>query len=433
MTPTLHALSLRDASAGIARGEFSARELSAAQLARAASVDPGIHAWATLDPDRIRSEAARCDRSQVHAEIAGVGVGVKDIIDTADLPTEMGAEIFAGNQPTDDASCVARLKAAGGYVFGKTTTTAFAFMDPAKTRNPWHAGHTPGGSSSGSAAAVAAGEVNVALGTQTNGSVIRPAAYCGVVGFKPSRGWADYAGVFVFSETFDTLGTFTRSVADAALIASVLADSGRIGATADTLSRAPRLAYLREFPWTRVEGDAADALDAAATRLRQAGAEVTPVEMSEALRTAHLAHRTIMLFEGAKRLNPVRTRNPGRMPKKLDAALDDARAISPDAYRAASEERRAAIEACMRWLAPYDAILCPPATSGAPAGLESTGDPGCCTLWSFTGFPAIALPIGMDARGLPLGLQLATIGGADNRLLAVAQWCETCMPFTGLV
>ena len=429
----LYAKSLKESSAAIARGEISARELAEAQLAHIARVDPAVEAWATLDPDHVYMDASRCDRSRVHGAIAGVGVGVKDVIDTADLPTELGCAMFAGRRPNDDATCVARIKEAGGYVFGKTVTTAFAFLDPGKTHNPWHAGHTPGGSSSGSAAAVATAQVSVALGTQTNGSVIRPAAFCGVVGFKPTRGWAEFDGIFVFSETFDTLGTFTRSVADAACIAAVLAEAGRISTTTEVLTHAPRLAYLPEFLWTRLERDGADALQSAASRLREAGAEVTPVELPEALKSVNLAHRTIMLFEGAQRLAPIKVRDPDRMPKHADAALEEGRAITPIAYRAALDERRVAIDACMRWLAPYDAILCPAANGAAPVGLESTGDPGCCTLWSFVGFPAIAIPAAVDKRGMPLGVQLATIGGADNRLLSVAQWCETCMPFSGLV
>ena len=219
---------LIDAVAAIAAGRLSASELAEEELARIARTDGAVEAWESLDPAHVRREAARCDREAVTGPLAGIGIGVKDIIDTRDFDTAMGSPIYAGHRPTADAPCVARLRAAGAYVFGKTVTTPFAFMDPGKTRNPWHREHSPGGSSSGSAAAVAAGQVLAAIGTQTNGSVVRPAAYCGVVGFKPTLHAIPYAGAHLFSAQFDTLGTFTRTVADAARLASVLADPGRI-------------------------------------------------------------------------------------------------------------------------------------------------------------------------------------------------------------
>jgi Asp-tRNA(Asn)/Glu-tRNA(Gln) amidotransferase A subunit family amidase len=222
----LHALSMTAAAGMIAAQRVSARALADAQLARIAATDAAIHAWATLDPALVRASADRCEHAR--GPLAGIGIGVKDIIATRALPTAMGLPFGAEQCSTADAAVVERLSEAGGYVFGKTVTTELAFMHPGKTRNPWNAAHTPGGSSSGSAAAVAAGHVCAALGTQTNGSIIRPAAYCGVVGFKPTFGMVPYAGVMVFSETLDTLGTLTRSVADAAHIGGVLAGDGRI-------------------------------------------------------------------------------------------------------------------------------------------------------------------------------------------------------------
>ena len=422
-----HRWSLSFAATAIGSHRSSARALADAQLARIAATDDAIAAWSTLDAAHVRREAARCDAANAGAPLAGIGIGVKDIIATRALPTEMGSPIFAGHRPLADAACVARLIAAGGYVFGKTVTTEFAFMHPGKTHNPWHAAHTPGGSSPGSAAAVAAGHVAGALGTQTNGSIIRPAAYCGVVGFKPSFGAISFEGVNVFSESLDTLGTFTRTVADAAHLASALAES--ISATVRPLERAPRLGYLTGFPWTHVDSDP---LDRAILRLRAAGAAIAPVTLPAPVAEANVVHKTIMLFEGARNLGSLQRRERSRMSTVLNDALDQGRAIDEGSYRAALEQQRLAIATLTAWLQAFDAIVAPPAPAGAPPSLLSTGDPSCCTLWSLAGFPALTLPIGRDASGLPLGMQLASSAGSDAHLLSVASWCEERLPFVGL-
>ncbi len=358
---------------------------------------------------------------------------MKDIIATADAPTQMGSPIYAGHRPDKDAECVARLKRAGGYVFGKAVTTAFAFLDPAETKNPWNPRHTPGGSSSGPAAAVASGQVTGAIGTQTNGSVIRPAAYCGVVGFKPTKDAIPFTGVHLFSETLDQLGTFTRSVADAARLAGALAGTGRIAQLGAPIAKPPRLAYLDGFPWTlEVDCDADDTLDAAATTLRKHGAEVVAVGFPAPWREVNRVHKTIMLYEAGTYLAALQDRERARLPPNLNAALDEGRKMTRADYETAMERRAAAIVFFEGWLAGYDAIIAPPAPGPAPEGLESTGDPSCCTLWSLTGFPAIAIPIDLAANGLPLGMQLAAPAGKDDRLLAVAAWCEACLSFKGL-
>jgi Asp-tRNA(Asn)/Glu-tRNA(Gln) amidotransferase A subunit family amidase len=434
--PRFYALPLTAAADGIAAGTLTAGALAEAQLARIAATDAAIEAWAHLDPLRVRAEAVICDarKGARHGSLHGIGIGVKDIIATADEPTQMGSPIYAGHRPKEDAACIARLKRAGGFVFGKAVTTAFAFLDPSKTRNPWNPQHTPGGSSAGPAAAVAAGHVGGAIGTQTNGSVIRPAAFCGVVGFKPTKDAIPFPGVNVFSETLDQIGTFTRNVADAARLAGALADPGRIAAVPATIAKPPRLAYLDGFPWTQeVDCDADDTLDAAATRLRQHGAEVVAVSLPAPWREAHLVHRTIMLYEAARHLGALQERERARLSPKLNAALDEGRAISGADYKVAMVLREAAIVSLAEWLAGYDAIIAPPAPGPAPEGLGSTGDPSCCTLWSLTGFPAIALPIGLAGNGMPLGMQLAAPAGSDDPLLAIASWCEARLAFKGLV
>jgi amidase len=453
----VHAMTLAEATAAFAAGTLPARALADAQLARIDATDSAIGAWAHLDPVQVRREADRLDAARAAAAtrvaapggsgataggepvavalagpLAGVGIGVKDIVATADQPTALGSPIFEGHLPPADAACIGRLKRAGGYVFGKTVTTAFAFLDPGKTRNPWNPAHTPGGSSSGSAAAVAARQVCAAIGTQTNGSVIRPAAFCGVVGFKPTLGAIPADGVHVFSETLDTVGTFTRTVADAARLASVLADPGRIGSAIAPLARPPRLAYLADFPWTQVGCDADDALDAAATKLRAAGADVVPVSLPDSLDETARTLRTIMLFEAVTHLAALQDRERARLTPALNAALDEGRALTADDYRRALVSRRVMIAAAQDWLARYDALIAPPATGPAPEGLGTTGDPSCCTMASLLGFPALSLPVGFAGNGLPLGMQLVAPTDTDDRVLAVAAWCETRLPFAGL-
>ena len=426
--PALHRLTLSEAACAVASGAATARSLAEASLARIRATEPVVQAWAHLSAERVLRLADAAPPAG-EGPLRGVGVGVKDIIDTADLPTEIGTPIHAGRRPLRAAACVERLHAAGAYVFGKTVSTAFAFLDAGATRNPWRPAHTPGGSSSGSAAAVAAAQVAAAIGTQTNGSVIRPAAFCGVVGFKPTYGLVDFTGAHVFSDTFDTLGTFTRTVRDAALLASVLAPAQRIAAQPAALSRPPRLAYLAAFPWSALAPGMDDALAAAAVRLRAAGATVTPVGFPDGWRDAHRVHRAIMLYEGAQHLASIQSQHRDRLSAQTNAALDEGHATAEADYRAALAARGQAIAYFVDWLAPYDAVIAPPAPGGAPAGLASTGDPGCCTLWSLTGFPAIALPTGFDAHGLPLGLQLAALPNADDALLRVAAWCEAELGF----
>jgi amidase len=306
-------------------------------------------------------------------------------------------------------------------------------MDPGKTKNPWNPRHTPGGSSSGSAAAVAAGHVAGAIGTQTNGSVIRPAAYCGIVGFKPTFGTLPYAGCHVFSETLDQLGVLTRNVADAGRLAAALAEPGTIAAQIAALPKPPRLAYLATFPWAAFDCDADDVLEAAATRLRQHGADVAAVKLPAAWHEAHRVLRTIMLHEAGRRLGGLQDRERARMSPKLNAALDEGRTIAAADYETALGARARAIAALAAWLEGFDAILAPAAPAGAPEGLDTTGDPSCCTLWSLTGFPALTVPVGFDAARMPVGLQIAAPAGGDDRVLAVAAWCEARLPFKGLV
>ena len=428
-----YALTVAAAAAALRARAFTSEALTGAMLDRVAATDANVQAWACLDNEYAIATARDIDVNRPGGPLAGIAIGVKDIIATADLPTQIGSPIFADAQPARDAECVSRLKRAGGFVLGKTVTTEFAFMQPGKTRNPWNAAHTPGGSSSGSAAAVAIGQVAAALGTQTNGSVIRPAAYCGVVGYKPTLGLLPYEGAYLFSHTLDTLGVFARNVDDCALLAACLADRGALDADLAAPTAAPRLALLAEFPWVGANGEQRAAIDSAVELLRSAGAEFTTITLPERLQSANLVHRTIMLHEGAQHLGALQDKERLRMSAKLNAALDQGRLIGATAYADAIAQRTEVIAALTALLKPFDAVLSSSAPGPAPEDLTQTGDPGCCTLWSLAGFPALNLPIALAPNGLPLGLQLAAAQRKDSELLALARWCEAQLPFRGLV
>ncbi|HET9765122.1 MAG TPA: amidase, partial [Casimicrobiaceae bacterium] len=370
----------------------------------------------------------------------GLTFAAKDLFDVAGHPTGGGNPDWAQSNPVPErhAWAVQTLLDAGATLVGKTITDEVSlgilgenpfYGTPVNPRAP---GHVPGGSSSGSAAAVALGQVPAALGTQTNGSMIRPAAYCGVVGFKPTHDALPFSGVNAFSPTLDTLGVFARDVADCALLASCLADPGRIASEPARVGSAPRVAFLPAFPWVPTGAEQERALQIASNALRSAGARLTAVSLPDAGHEAHLVLRSIMLHEGAQQLGALQLRERPRMSAKLNAALDEGREIDAKTYRAALARRDALIVEAVAWLAPFDAILTPPAPGPAPADLTQTGDPACCTLWSLLGFPAITIPIALSDSGLPLGLQLATIAGDDERLLAVARWCEEHLPFERL-
>lgn len=416
----------------LASGAATSRSLVTALAARAAACDAQLRIWASFDAARALRLAAECDALPADAEarpLRGVPFGVKDIIDTADLPTQRGSRAYEGHHPGRDAEVVARLKRAGALVLGKAQTTELAFMHPSPVRNPWNPAHTPGGSSAGSAAGVAAGFFPAAIGTQTNGSVIRPAAYCGVVGFKPTSGLLPAGGVLTFSETLDQVGTFAATVADVAFITAPLVEGAAISARVRPLERAPRVALLRQFPWNCTEPDAAAHLEWTAARLRESGAWVRVIELPEALAGVRDAQRTIMLFEAIRHHAALQDRARGLLGAQTNAGLDDARRITAAEYAAALTARAAMTERALDLFDDCDVVACPPASGDAPASLDTTGDPSFCTLWSLTGFPAVTIPSGLSARGLPFGLQLAAPAGADDALLAAAGWCERVLAF----
>jgi Asp-tRNA(Asn)/Glu-tRNA(Gln) amidotransferase A subunit family amidase len=434
----LVALSATDARARLSAGEFSASDYAQALLARTTEVNGEVQAWAHLDPKHLLAQAAALDEAHAagapDGPLFGVPVGVKDIIDTADLPTEDGTVLHAGRMPHADAAVIVRLRAAGGLVMGKTVTTELATYAPGKTRNPHNPAHTPGGSSSGSAAAVAAGMVPVAIGTQTNGSVLRPASFCGVIGFKPSAGLIPRTGVLTQSPPLDAMGVFGRSLEDVALLAQVLAGHDpqdtmtRPRATPPLLRLAtsdapmpPTLAWVATPFWNRV---AADAQAAFGELLELLAGRIAPFELPVSAGDAVDWHRTVMEADLAGSFELEYERGRDQLSPSLRGQIERGRTVTAVAYRQALARVPVLLDSFETVFDHYDAILTPATLGTAPAGLDNTGDPLMCTLWTFLGLPALSLPLLHGENGLPLGVQLVGRRGDDARLLRTARWLQ---------
>jgi Asp-tRNA(Asn)/Glu-tRNA(Gln) amidotransferase A subunit family amidase len=378
-----------------------------------------VRAFAWIDVERAR----RLSADAPPGRLMGAWVGIKDIVDTAGIPTELGCALFQGRVPAISATVVTRIEAAGGVVVGKTVTAELASATPGPTTNPWDPTRTPGGSSMGSAAAVAAGMVPLAIGTQTTGSVIRPAAYCGVVGFKPSGGTIPMEGVMVLSETLDTVGAFAPTVAGAAELVSVMA---AVDLSPELPRRAPRYGIYRSSEWQRLEAGARDNLDHAVAMLQAAGATVDEAVAPAGFDDAIPIHRRIRDVEANRNRGSDVARAPELVSASFRRGLADGEATSAADYRAALAERERLVAAVTRWAGGYDAILSPPATGEAP-DLTTTGDPSLCTRWSLVGAPAITIPSGRGSAGLPLGLQLCGAPRSDRELLGAAVWAEAAL------
>lgn len=436
-----HALGLRALHAAFREGRLTVPDYVEALNGRVAALEPRIQAFEWFEPARAMAEAEeRSGGILKELPLYGVAVGVKDIIATRGIPTRMGSRIFAGHVPGRSAWLVRRLEALGGLVMGKTVTTEFAFRHPGKTRNPWNIAHTPGGSSSGSAAAVAAGFVPVAVGTQTLGSVIRPAAYCGVVGYKPSFGAISRDGVWPFSRSLDTVGVFARSVEDAAWFGACLmgldprdestgirAGMRSLSVPLASLGHAPRLAVVKTAKWSLAsEAQHANFAEAVAD-LKDAGALVRDVPLPPAFNDAWNVVGAIMDHEAARSFASLESRHRMQLSPTLVELLDRGKRITPEQH-ARNLARR---DEYRRWLDGLydgcDAIVTIPAPGEAPEGLASTGDATFCSLWTLAGLPAVTMPSGRGPRGLPLGLQVVGRYREDERALQVAAWCEAVL------
>lgn len=429
-------VSAAEAAEAIRAGKITSEELVQACLDRMAAEEERVGAWAYPDPDHALKQAREADLARREGKawgpLHGIPVGVKDIFDTMDMPTEDGTVLHAGRQPTEDATAVARLREAGAVIMGKTVTTELAVYAPGKTRNPHDPQRTPGGSSSGSAAAVAAFMVPLAIGTQTNGSVLRPASYCGVYGYKPTHGLISRHRVLQQSRLLDHVGVFARTIEDTALVAEAMmgfderdpdmrprARPPLTQTVAEEPPVTPRLAFVKTPMWSQAEEDSQAAF---AELVEHLGENVGEVELPATFEGAVAWHRTIMEADLARSFEREYAHGRDRLSAILREMLERGqKVLAVDYHRAV--DRRAALSGFLHgtfeW---YDAILTPATTGEAPLGLESTGSPIFCTIWTLCGMPAVSLPLMQGTHGMPIGVQLVGPKGGDARLLRTARW-----------
>ena len=416
----LNELSATEIAQGIAAGAFTAEAVVRDCLARVEVREPTVRAFATIDPEHALRQARELDRGPSRGTLHGVPIGVKDVIDTGDLPTEMGSPIYKGHRPACDAACVAIVRAAGAVILGKTVTAEFAGMFPGPTTNPHNPAHTPGGSSSGSAAAVADFMVPAAFGTQTGGSVLRPASYCGVVGFKPTFNLFNRSGIKFAAETLDTIGLMARMIDDIELITAVLV--GKTPAQR-VLDSPPRLGLCRTPLWDTAQAETMQAVEDAASRLTAAGASVREIVLPEEFSWLyHAARETINNYERSKSHAAEWASDSARISKVLGDRIRAGFAMKHADYLAAlqlGEQCRARIGQAFEGV---DAILSPCVKGEAPTGLGHTGDPGFQQFWTVLYVPSMSLPTHRGPQGLPVGIQLVAPRYEDDRLFACARW-----------
>jgi Asp-tRNA(Asn)/Glu-tRNA(Gln) amidotransferase A subunit family amidase len=408
----------------IEEGELTAEAVVASCLERIAEREPVVRAWSHLAGEAALAQARERERSGKKTLLNGVPFGLKDIFDTADMPTTYGSPIYVGCRPAADASAVSLPRAAGGILLGKTVTTEFANRHPGPTTNPHNAGFTPGGSSSGSAAAVADFMVPLAIGTQTGGSVIRPAAYCGVVGFKPSFGLFPPAGMRINTETLDTVGIMARSVGDIALFRAAM--TAIPYAPPSMPETAPHLGLCRGPHWDEAQPEGRAVLEAAVDRLASAGAMVRDTELPRECAEADENQRTLGSFEGLRNHMPELYRHEALLSTELcDEKIAQGRRLTLDDFRSACRGAERARAAAREWAGGFEAILTLPAPGQAPRGLASTGSAVFNSVWTQLYMPCLTLSAGHGPDGLPVGIQLVGRRHDDARLLEVGLWVES--------
>ena len=419
----LHQLSACDAAAQLAQRTLRAEDLVRACIEHIDAREPEVQAWAYLQPDVAIAHAKQLDAGAHHGLLHGLPMGVKDLLATSDMPATYGSRIYANYRPGFDAACVAVARQQGAVVLGKTVSTEFATFHPNQTRNPLRLTHTPGGSSSGSAAAVADNMVPLAIGTQTAGSLIRPASYCGIVAFKPSFGCVARAGAKLLSDTLDTVGTMARTVPDAALFAAAM--SGRhawlVKPLNDVLSRRLRIGICRTYEWSQAGPDTQKVFANAEHALKNAPAfEVKDLQLPADFQTLAHAQTQAQLFEQAHNLAHEHIAHFTQLSPRLQGILQSGKDITHAQYDAALQH----IAKCRLQLPTVfqdvDVLLAPSAQGEAPDNLENTGDPVFCRIWTVLHTPAINVPAGLGAHGMPVGLQVVGAVGSDALTLAAA-------------
>jgi amidase len=417
---SMHEWTALDIASAIRSGRATCEAVTRACLERIAEREPNVQAWEFLDPELAIAQARALDKSSASGPLIGVPFGVKDIIDTFDMPTAYGSPIYAGHRPQRDAACVALGRKAGGVVIGKTVTAEFAVNYPGKTRNPFDATRTPGGSSSGSAAAVADFMAPLALATQTTGSTIKPGSFCGVFAYRPTFGDVRCSGVMESSGSCDTVGFYARTVEDIALHRDVLVGVGPEPLPDDV--PAPRVGFVRPPQWSKLESYTQQLLEDAARRLARAGAKVSDAVMPAEFQQAEEAHRTISCREFALNFTREIEHHWDELSEDLrDGKIRIGRASSFERYRAA----RDIAERCRRGLvsvfADYDVLLAPSAVGEAPIGWN-TGDSTLASSWTLMHTPTMNIPAFKGPNGLPVGAQVIAANGNDRKLFAAARW-----------
>jgi Asp-tRNA(Asn)/Glu-tRNA(Gln) amidotransferase A subunit family amidase len=429
-----------DARRAIEEGLLSSQELVAACLARIDELEDNIGAWAHLDRDLAMQQARAADefrrRGLVLGALHGLPVGIKDIIDTADYPTERGTVLHQGRQPECDATLVALLKEAGAIILGKTVSTEMAVYAPGKTRNPHNPGHTPGGSSSGSAAAVSAAMIPLSVGTQTNGSIIRPASYCGVYGFKPSFGRISRHGVLEQSPPLDTIGVFARDLADLALIADVLMrydaqDRAMTPIAPPCIARImaqevptdQHFAFVRTPLWDQVEQVTKDGLrELIDTANQRHDKTIELLDLPDAFAALHEDHRKVMEGDLARSFADEYRRGKNQLSDVLREMIERGQNVSDNEYDNALKMQQEYSAYLAEIYDEYDAIITPATPGPAPAGIDATGSPVMNTIWTFSGRPALNVPLLQDEQGLPIGVQIVGARDDDARLFRSTRW-----------
>jgi len=428
--PKLNELGARVAAKRLAAREITAEALARACLARIEEREATVGAWIHLDPDAVLKQARQLDAGPVRGPLHGLPIGVKDIIDTADMPTGYGSAAYAGHRSLGDAAGVALARAAGALILGKTVSTEFAWFHPGKTANPRVPAnappHTPGGSSSGSAAAVADAMVPLAFGTQTAGSIVRPASYCGIVGYKPSHGTLPRMGVKMLAESLDTLGVMARSPGDAALLVGALSGRDLLPAAliSGSLPASPKIALCRTHEWPAAQPETIAALDQAAKAAAKAGAQVKDLALPKEFAGLLQAQIDLMNYESCRSLASDRLHRWDGLSETLKKLLTVAGKVTAARY----DEARALAAACRAMLGDVlgdaDVILAPSAPGEAPLGLAATGDPIFCRIWTLLGVPAMNIPCSKGPNGLPVGVQVIGRINDDARAIAVAEWLQ---------
>jgi Asp-tRNA(Asn)/Glu-tRNA(Gln) amidotransferase A subunit family amidase len=417
----LNDLSASDLTARLRERKLRAIDVTDACLERIAAREPVIHAWVAVDEEGARRQASALDAGPIVGPLHGVPIAIKDIIDTAGLPTEYGSPIYRGHRPAADAACVALARAAGAVVLGKTASAEFATYSPAATVNPRNFAHTPGGSSSGSAAAVADAMAPLAFGTQTAGSIIRPASFCGIVGYKPSYGMVSRAGVKLVAESLDTVGVLARTIADAALCVGALTARGNL-LELPLVDARPRIGLCLTHDWREVTPAVGAAMGQAARALGANGAHVGEADMPASFAALRDAHAAILGYESARNLAHEHREHAAQLSPRLRGELEAGAQITATRYDSAQRCAHSCRLALAELFGDYDVLLAPSAIGEAPAGLESTGNPVMNLVWTLLHVPCVNVPFARGPLGLPIGVQVIGRRGDDARTLAAAAW-----------